>query len=961
MGSEMCIRDSLIVDGVVGVSTFTQEEIDLGLVFFQHTGEMHGVAHMEFELSDGTSEPVALRMNMYIDPVNDAPLISFGPAPVTVFEGSEVVLGVADIIATDIDTPIADISYRVSASSQGEVVVDGMVLATNGSFTHAQLSTGLVSYRHDGSETTAGSITLAADDGALQSADATLDIVVDPVNDEPTLATTTMTLSVPEGGAIVLSELDLIATDADNPASDFTYQWLGASNGVIEVSGIVLPVGDEFTHSQLVAGSISFRHDGGETTSAVAEFSVSDGSLTSSSALLNITVSPVNDAPELILTSEPLRVLEGGLLQLGTIQISADDAETQVDDLVYEVGVQTNGRLEFDGLALDSGFMITHQQVESGMLGFRHDGSETSNASIELSVVDGDAARDSAVLNISVQATDDPPVWNLSSSEISVDEGAAYTFTVLDLDASDTDNLQAEFQYRLIMAPTQGSIQAEGIALSAGDTFTQIQLESGLVVYRHDGSEVTTDGLSLVAFNSNGATSPNTVTITINELNDLPTISYQPVDVVENTFGADAGELLITDADVDSSLTWTVSDARFQVVDNRLSLRPEQSLDFEANSTVTLDIEAVDERGGTTRETVVVNVLDINEAPEPNVQLSPVNGDGFELPENFFIDADGDVLEYSATSVDDGPLPEWLDFDAQLRRFVVLDSQAATAEITVVVKVLDGRGGASESTVTLLFEPAIEAAVPEMPVDIAVDETSQEFEITPVVVSTGVVVEPAVNPGSTGGDQEIDQSDTNNLDSAEMEEAESTIESVDLQSLIAPLPKFGSLELTVLQEAGRSAMAEQNLSSLDVVIDTLNLSQLLSPSNKFLSDQSSSFAAAMDRQKELGNEQASDLKAIIGSSVGITSGLSVGYLIWLIRGGTLMGSMLSSLPAWRFVDPLPVLGSLADEMDETDADDKSLASLVGADQDQETDAVEPATRMGSLRSIVNNIATWKAS
>ena len=189
----------------------------------------------EFSVSDGSLTSSSALLNITVSPVNDAPLISFGPAPVTVFEGSEVVLGVADIIATDIDTPIADISYRVSASSQGKVVVDGMVLATNGSFTHDQLSTGLVSYRHDGSETTAGSITLAADDGALQSADATLDIVVDPVNDEPTLATTTMTLSVPEGGAIVLSESDLIATDADNPASDFTYQWLGASNGVIEV------------------------------------------------------------------------------------------------------------------------------------------------------------------------------------------------------------------------------------------------------------------------------------------------------------------------------------------------------------------------------------------------------------------------------------------------------------------------------------------------------------------------------------------------------------------------------------------------------------------------------------------------------------------------------------------------------------------------------------------------------
>ena len=41
-----------------------------------------------------------------------------------------------------------------------------------------------------------------------------------------------------------------------------------------------------------------------------------------------------------------------------------------------------------------------------------------------------------------------------------------------------------------------------------------------------------------------------------------------------------------------------------------------------------------------------------------------------------------------------------------------------------------------------------------------------------------------------------------------------------------------------------------------------------------------------------------------------------------------MGSLLSSLPAWRFVDPLPVLGSLVED---DDGDDESLASMVKAD------------------------------
>ena len=42
-----------------------------------------------------------------------------------------------------------------------------------------------------------------------------------------------------------------------------------------------------------------------------------------------------------------------------------------------------------------------------------------------------------------------------------------------------------------------------------------------------------------------------------------------------------------------------------------------------------------------------------------------------------------------------------------------------------------------------------------------------------------------------------------------------------------------------------------------------------------------------------------------------TSALAVaaGYIVWTIRGGVLMATMISSLPTWRFVDPLPILES----------------------------------------------------
>jgi len=56
---------------------------------------------------------------------------------------------------------------------------------------------------------------------------------------------------------------------------------------------------------------------------------------------------------------------------------------------------------------------------------------------------------------------------------------------------------------------------------------------------------------------------------------------------------------------------------------------------------------------------------------------------------------------------------------------------------------------------------------------------------------------------------------------------------------------------------------------------------------------------------ELGLER----RTVIASAIAATSGLSVGYVIWLVRGGVLVSSMLSALPAWQMIDPLPVVAA----------------------------------------------------
>lgn len=60
--------------------------------------------------------------------------------------------------------------------------------------------------------------------------------------------------------------------------------------------------------------------------------------------------------------------------------------------------------------------------------------------------------------------------------------------------------------------------------------------------------------------------------------------------------------------------------------------------------------------------------------------------------------------------------------------------------------------------------------------------------------------------------------------------------------------------------------------------------------------------------------------AMIGTTAFVSGGLSVGYVVWILRGGALMSTLLSSLPAWQTIDPMPILGQRqrADQHDEGD-------------------------------------------
>jgi len=72
----------------------------------------------------------------------------------------------------------------------------------------------------------------------------------------------------------------------------------------------------------------------------------------------------------------------------------------------------------------------------------------------------------------------------------------------------------------------------------------------------------------------------------------------------------------------------------------------------------------------------------------------------------------------------------------------------------------------------------------------------------------------------------------------------------------------------------------------------------------------SSLAAQIDRLRREVAETQQAGSVTLASTALVSTGLSVGYVVWLVRGGVLMTSLMSVVPAWAGMDPLPVLSEM---------------------------------------------------
>ena len=106
-------------------------------------------------------------------------------------------------------------------------------------------------------------------------------------------------------------------------------------------------------------------------------------------------------------------------------------------------------------------------------------------------------------------------------------------------------------------------------------------------------------------------TDTDSVTLIVTPVNDAPTgITLDNSDVDEEAPGDFVGNLTANDPDSVDAHTFTVDDARFEVVSGKLQLKATESLDFESEPSVTIQVTAKDFGSLTHTETFVITVND---------------------------------------------------------------------------------------------------------------------------------------------------------------------------------------------------------------------------------------------------------------------------------------------------------------------------------------------------------------
>ncbi|MCA9196849.1 MAG: tandem-95 repeat protein [Planctomycetales bacterium] len=368
---------------------------------------------------------------VYFTTVNDEEVLATNTVSTVSEASTGNVLTTAMLETTDVDNTPAQLTYTItSGASNGTLRLSGTVLGVSDTFSQADIDAGLVTYDHDGSETVGDSFGFTVDDGAGTNSSGTFSITVTPVNDEEVLATNTGATVSEGSNSNLLTAAMLQTTDADHAAAQLVYTVDAVpSNGTLYRNGVVLNVSDSFTQADIDANLITYDHDGSQTSSDSFDFTVDDGSGSTTSASFNWMVTNVNDAPVVTVPStqnvnEDVAIAIGGLSvadddgNLATVQLTANNGVLNVSlqgGASISAGANGSSLLTVSGLQAD---------INSTLATLGYQGNTNWNGTDTISVLatDGNGLTHVDSFDVTVAPVNDSPVLQ-NGSTMTIVEG----------------------------------------------------------------------------------------------------------------------------------------------------------------------------------------------------------------------------------------------------------------------------------------------------------------------------------------------------------------------------------------------------------------------------------------------------------------------------------------------------------------------------------------------------------
>jgi len=743
------------------------------------------------------------------------------------------------------------------------------------------------------------------------------------------------------GGAVLIADADAILSDVDggnlvslfvtltNPldgvsetlAADTTGTSIAATYnsgaGLLTLSGA-----DSVANYQQVLRTVTFDNSSRNpnVTDRTITFIANDGTSGSSVSTTTVTINAINDAPvnsvpaAQSVNEDTALVFSSG----GGNAITISDVDAGGADMAVTL-IATNGTLTLSGTAglvfttgtgsADAAMVFTGTiaNINAALEGMSFVPTPDFNGAASVQIITDDQGNTGAggpltvtdTVNITVNAVNDAPTAPDSSITTAEDSPYLAALGVNDLliNSNDVDGGTLAVSTTPSVAPSNGLL-----ILSSDGTFT----------YTPNADFNGTDAFTYEITDGNGGTVQATVMIDVTPVNDAPFVPGSSITLDEDaSYAATLGvnDLLINSIDVDGDALTVSATPVVGPTNGVLILSATGTLTYtpnaDFNGTDAFTYEVTDGNGGITQAVVTITVNPINDAPVASALLLNARADSAGL-------IDGGALIINDTDVD-GDALTLVGLTQPSNGFVSLNPDG-----TIVYLPTTGFVGIDSFTYTV-SDPSGAQATGLVVIDV-VASVGSEFGIgasNGAGINDGgrLVLEPLGESAPTEEEPEAAETPTDSpeptvsvlvtpdgeLSSDELPAWIAAAEKADLLLLVGSY--VNDSEAEILGSQAGALYAQTLRSAGGYTLDRF----------EFVSLDPASLAEALETLRRglgaVNREIADNLDGaiVVQISTGLGAAVSIGVVSYILRGGTLAATLLSSVPMWKGFDPLPML------------------------------------------------------